>query len=303
MKTFSIIVLLLAGALVGGAQEAQVAPGSSCAPGSGSGADLTLRVTPERGLVYSAGSREVVVEIDVEAGRVEAAHRGPMNLALVLDRSGSMQGPKIEKARQAACVALDQLADDDYLSLVVFDHRTELLIPPVRVGGAEHREALKSRIDRIRPGGSTAIYAGVSLGAEQVRAHLDKEFVNRIILMSDGIANVGPSRTSDLAALGRDLRREGLGVTTIGLGDDYNEDLMTALAEASDANYYYVRDAEKLPGIFSEELGAVRSVVAREIRIRIRTPEGVRLKEIIGRPEIECGGDSAEIALPEFFGG
>ena len=266
-------------------------------------AELKLRVTPERGLIYSDGPREVIVQIEIEAGRGDASNRAPMNLALVLDRSGSMQGPKIEKARQAACVAIDQLADDDYLSLVTFDNRTEVLIPPVRVGDQSHREMLKSRIDQIRPGGGTAIHAGVTLGAEQVRKHLDKEFVNRIILMSDGIANVGPSRTSDLADLGRDLRRDGIAVTTIGLGDDYNEDLMTALAESSDGNYYYVRDAEKLPGIFSEELGAARSIIAREITIHIKTPEGVRLKEIIGRPDIKCGGDSTEATLPEIFGG
>jgi Ca-activated chloride channel family protein len=78
---------------------------------------------------------------------------------------------------------------------------------------------------------------------------------------------------------------------------------MIALAEASQANYYYVRDAEKLPGIFAEELGAARSIIARGVTIRITVPEGVRLREIIGRPEIDCTGRSVEITLPEYFGG
>jgi Ca-activated chloride channel family protein len=86
------------------------------------------------------------------------------------------------------------------------------------------------------------------------------------------------------------------------LGDDYNEDLMTALAEASNANYYYVQDAEKLPGVFAKELGASRSLIARSIVIRINAPEGVRLKEIVGRPEIDCREQSAEIKMPELFG-
>ena len=77
---------------------------------------------------------------------------------------------------------------------------------------------------------------------------------------------------------------------------------MTALAEASNANYYYVKDAEKLPGIFAQELGAARSLLARSIVIRIQAPEGVRLKEIIGRPEIECHDRVAEIKMPELFG-
>src|SRR5205085_517534 len=125
---------------------------------------------------------------------------------------------------------------------------------------------------------------------------------NRVILPSDGLANVGPSRTSDLAELGRDLRRESIAVTTVGVGEDYNEDLMTALAESSSANYYYVRDAEKLPGIFAEELGVASSVVARGVVIRIKLPEGVRIKEIVGRPDIGVNERTAEIALPEYFG-
>ena len=266
--------------------------------------DVTLRVAPERDLVYSGGSREVIVQVDLDAKKPDhGSKRAPMNLAVVLDRSGSMQGAKLEKAKQGACVAIDKLADDDFFSLVTFDNEAEVLLPPERVGGERNRDALKSRIDRIRTGGGTAIHAGVTLGAKQIRRNLDREFVNRIVLLSDGLANSGPSRPSDLADLGRDLRHDGMSVTTIGLGDDYNEDLMTALAEASNANYYYVRDAEKLPGIFAEELGSARTLVARGITIRITVPEGVRIREIIGLPEIKCGGRSADIALPEYFGG
>jgi Ca-activated chloride channel family protein len=142
----------------------------------------------------------------------------------------------------------------------------------------------------------------VVLGAKQVRRYFEKERVNRVVLLSDGLANVGPSTTSDLARLGRELRGDGIAVSTIGLGDDYNEDLMTALAEASNANYYYVKDAEKLPGIFAQELGSARSLLARTITIRIEAPDGVHLKEIIGQPDIECHDRTAEIRIPELFG-
>jgi Ca-activated chloride channel family protein len=266
-------------------------------------ADITLRVAPERDLVYSRGSREVIVQIDLDGRRPDRIRRAPMNLAVVLDRSGSMRGAKIEKARQAACVVVEQLADDDYFSLVTFDDRTEVLIPPGRVGGTRNREELKQRIERILPGGQTAIHAAVSTGAQQLRRFIDQERLNRIVLLSDGLANVGPSRTADLANLGRELRQESMSVTTVGLGDDYNEDLMTALAEVSNANYYYVRDAEKLPGIFAEELGSARSLIARGVTIRITVPPGVRIREILGQPDIDCSGRTVEIKLPEYFGG
>ena len=264
--------------------------------------DVILKVTPERDYVYRLGPREVIVQVEVEARKSDDVRRSPMNLSVVLDRSGSMEGAKLEKARQAAAMAVDKLNDDDIFSLVTYDDQTDLLIPPERVGGRDHREELKAKIHRIQAGGSTALHAGVTLGAKQVRRFFEKERVNRVILLSDGIANVGPSSTSDLARLGHELRSDGISVSTIGLGDDYNEDLMTALAEASNANYYYVKDAERLPGIFAEELGAARSLLARSIIIRIEAPDGVRLKEIIGRPEIECHDRVAEIKMPELFG-
>jgi Ca-activated chloride channel family protein len=264
--------------------------------------DVTLRVTPERDFVYRLGSREMIVQVEIEARKNEDSRRAPMNLSIVLDRSGSMEGAKLEKARQAAAMAVDKLGDDDFFSLVIYDTETDLIIPPERVGGRDHREELKARIHRIQAGGSTALHAGVVLGAKQVRRFFEKERVNRVILLSDGLANVGPSKTSDLSRLGRELRNEGISVSTVGLGDDYNEDLMTALAEASNANYYYVKDAEKLPGIFAQELGAARSLLARSIVIRIEAPDGVRLKEIIGRPDIECHDRVAEIKMPELFG-
>ncbi len=263
---------------------------------------LTLRVAPERDLVYRRGPREVVLQVEIEAKRPERGKHTPLNVSVVLDRSGSMMGAKIEKARQAAAAAVDKLEDDDLFSLVVYSDEAEVLLPPEKVGARRNREELKERIDRIKASGNTALYAGVQLGAKQVRKFIEQERVNRVILLSDGLANQGPSRTRDLAELGRELRREGLSVTTIGLGDDFNEDLMTALAEASHANYYYVRDAEKLPGIFAEELGAAGAKVAANITLRIEVPEGVRLREILGHPEIGCSPRRAEIALPEIFG-
>src|SRR6266403_1176890 len=264
--------------------------------------DVTLRVTPDRDYIYRSGSREVIVQVEIEARKNDEARRAPMNLYMVLDRSGSMEGAKLEKARQAAAMAVDKLNDDDIFSLVTYDDQTDLLIPPECVGGRDHREELKTRIHRIQAGGSTALHAGVVLGAKQVRHFFDKERVNRVILLSDGLANVGPSSSSDLARLGRELRGDGISVSTIGLGDDYNEDLMTALAEASNANYYYLKDAEKLPGIFAQELGSARSLLARTITIRIEAPDGVHLKEIIGQPDIDCHDRTAEIKIPELFG-
>src|SRR5205814_8431861 len=181
--------------------------------------DVTLRVTPERDYVYRLGPREVIVQVEVEARKSDDVRRSPMNLAIVLDRSGSMEGAKLEKARQAAAMAVDKLGDDDIFSLVTYDDQTDLLIPPERVGGRDHREELKARIHRIQAGGSTALHAGVVLGAKQVRRLFDKERVNRVILLSDGLANVGPSSSSDIARLGRGWRSGGIAGSSVVSGD------------------------------------------------------------------------------------
>jgi Ca-activated chloride channel family protein len=269
-----------------------------CAAAQGKPA-VSLTVTPERDIISTSGGKEMVVQIELRGGEATKKRTLPINLAIVLDRSGSMAGAKLEKARQAAAVALDQLGPDDYFSLVVYDDEAEVLIAPQK---AANKEALKEKIHGIRDGGGTALYAGVEKGAAQLRKYLDKEKVNRIILLSDGNANVGPSKPSDLAKLGKELRQEGQNVSTVGLGDDYNEDLMTALAEASHANYYYVKNVEKLPAIFAEELGTVKSVVARNVKVTISLPEGVKPKAVLGEDDISFNGQSVTIPLSDFYG-
>jgi Ca-activated chloride channel family protein len=227
-----------------------------------------------------------------------SARHTPINLALVLDHSGSMSGAKIEKARQAACIAIDQLQPTDDFSLVQFDDQVDVLIPAQPV---EDRERLKEIVNRIEPGGSTALYAGVREGAHQLRKYFDEKNVNRVILVSDGNPKDGPSSPAELADMGRDLRDKGCSVTTVGLGNDYNEDVMVSIAEASGANYYYVKDAEKLPGVFEEELGQVKNAVAQDLRIIIEVPDGVEPIEIVGMPEVHFKGGKATIRIGSFY--
>jgi Ca-activated chloride channel homolog len=264
------------------------------------GETLKLKLEPDRGYLLKGSPQEVVVKIDLAAvADQKKVRRTPLNLAVVLDRSGSMAGAKIEKARQAAMELVDRLGPDDIFSLVVYDDNVQVLVPAQRV---EDRRALKARIARIQPGGSTALYAGVQAGAEQLREYVSAKRINRILLLSDGLANVGPSSTRALRQLGNEISHRGIAVTTIGVGDDYNEDLMAGLAEASDANYYYVKDTEKLPQIFAKEFGELITVAAREIRIEITCPGGVRPIGFIGRSE-RFENQKATVKLNQFTAG
>src|SRR5664279_6568726 len=184
------------------------------------GDTLRLKLEPERGFLLAGSPQEVVVKIDLTAaGHKNKVKRTPLNLAVVLDRSGSMTGAKIEKARQAAMGLVDQLAPGDFFSLIAYSDHAEVLVPAQEL---EDKEAVKLRISHIRPGGSTALYAGVELGAKQIQRNLSSRRINRVILLSDGLANVGPSSPRDLRQLGHALTERSISVTTIGVGDDYN---------------------------------------------------------------------------------
>ncbi len=225
--------------------------------------------------------------------------RAPLNLALVLDRSSSMSGEKIVQAREAAQLAVRSLRDDDIISLVTFDSVIDVPIPATR---ATDRERLCAQIAAIEPRGYTALFAGVSKGAAELRKFLSRERVNRVLLLSDGQANNGPATPGELAELGASLIKEGISVTTIGLGLGYNEDLMTRLAAASDGRHAFVEHADHLADIFQDELGAAAAVVAQRVKIDILCDPGIRPVRVLGR-DATVAGSTVTLALNQLYSG
>lgn len=230
---------------------------------------------------------------DLEA----AAKRAPVNVAIVIDKSGSMQGDKIKHAREAAKQALDRLGPGDTVSVIAFSDKVEVVAP---ASSLSEREAVKSAIDRIKADGSTALFAGVSKGSEELRKNKQQNQVSRIILLSDGIANVGPSSPQDLGRLGAALSKEGITVTTLGLGLGYNEDLMTQLALRSDGNHAFIKDSEELAGIFQREFGDILSVVAQRINVRIQCADGIRPVRVLGR-EADIRGQDVTVTMNQLY--
>mgnify|MGYP001241969800 CR=1 FL=1 len=264
-----------------------------------SGPAVTCRVSLDREALPAGAPQKAIIKVSLvapEAPRED--ERPPVNLALVLDRSGSMSGDKIAKAREAAIEALRRLSPRDVFSLVAYDHSVQTLVPAQR---AENTAWIEQQIRAIRPGGNTALFGAVSQGAAEVRKNLGRGYVHRVILLSDGLANVGPSSPQDLGRLGAALLKEGVSVSTVGVGVDFNEDLMARLAEKSDGNHYFVESSVDLPRIFAAELGDVLSVVARRVRIEIECPAGVRPLRIIGR-EGRIRGNRVEIGMNQLYG-
>ncbi|MCB9538477.1 MAG: VWA domain-containing protein [Myxococcales bacterium] len=223
--------------------------------------------------------------------------RPAVNVAIVLDKSGSMSGQKLMRAKEAARMAVDRLSPDDIVSVISYDSTVKVVVPATK---ASDKPAIHAGIGRLAAGGNTALFAGVSKGADELRKFLAEERVNRVILLSDGLANVGPSTPGDLEGLGVALGREGMSVTTIGLGLDYNEDLMTKLAAASDGNHVFVERPEQLAHFFNLEFGDVLSVVAQDVEVTVRCAPGVRPVRALGR-EADIVGQEVRARLNQLY--
>lgn len=293
------LIVLFAVALAGVMSLA--VPARSKSSAAADGESVRLRIDVDRAVLPAETTEKAVVKIGLDCIRLpRPEHRTPVNLAIVIDRSGSMAGDKIAKAREAALEAVRRLGPDDVVALIVYDTSVQTLIPAQRLGDGRR---LERAIRGIEVGGNTALYGGVTRGAAEVRRFLEGGYgINRVILLSDGLANVGPSSPEELGRLGASLMKEGISVTTVGLGLGFNEDLMTRLAQRSDGNTYFVENSVDLPRIFATELGDVLNVVARRVVIEIEFPIGVRPLCFVGRDGV-IRGQRAELTLNQLYGG
>ena len=259
--------------------------------------DITFDVEVGEPLMIAGQEQTAYIKITLGGFALPAANRPPINLALVLDRSGSMSGDKIEKAKQAALMVVDRLQPNDILSVITFDDRVDVLLPASKVASGS---AIREKISALQPGGSTALFAGLTFGLEEIGKNRDPKRVNRIILLSDGQANVGPSSPNELGQLGEVAGRQGIAITTVGLGLGYNEDLMTQIAMRSDGNHAFAETGNDLARVFNGELGDVLSVVAQDVQVEIEFDNGVVPVRALGR-EATINGRKATIALSQLY--
>jgi len=223
--------------------------------------------------------------------------RLPLNIGVVLDRSGSMAGDPLKYVKEAASFVVEHLAFSDWFSLVIFDDAVQVLCPAQKV---TQKDKLKAVIREIVAGGSTNLSGGFLTGYQEVLKECRNGQVNRILLLSDGQANVGITDPALLSEKARAMVERGVTVSTIGVGAAFNEDLMMGLAEAGQGHYYYVKSPEEIPQVFARELEGLLSVLAQAVKVSVRGGSDCLVTGVLGyKPEFTP--DGVMVSLPDMY--
>ncbi|MDF1799385.1 MAG: VWA domain-containing protein [Planctomycetota bacterium] len=254
-------------------------PGDLGGPGAGGAVSMTSRLSQTH--LVPGASDELFLCLYVDGHEPEARpERLGLNLALVIDRSGSMASRgKLEYAKQAAEQLIARLGPKDSLSILAYDDEVQRVVASPSV--LDHG-MLRDAVAPLVPGGSTNLHGGLVEGFDEVRRSIAGERLNRVILLSDGLATAGITEPGRIAAAAAGFRQHGVRVSTMGLGVEYDERLMQAIAQRSGGNYYYVAQPEQVGDYLDAELDELGSVVAKAATIDVKLGAGVEALEVYG---------------------
>jgi len=229
----------------------------------------------------------------------EALQRRPLNLAIAIDVSGSMRAAgKIEFVRMGLDLMVDELEPGDEVSVVVYSNEAIVVAEAL---GDDARDELRSIVRRLGASGGTNIYAGLEAAFGLVREHQQPGRQNRVILLSDGVATVGFTEDAQILAMARDHSEEGIGLTTIGVGNEFNVNLMRQLSESGSGNFYFLEDGEAVEEVFVEELAYFVTPVATDLRLEVHSGDAYDLGRVFGTKLWVAQGAGGIVEIPSVF--
>jgi len=266
-------------------------------------APLMLDVRSENRTVLVPGPGDGTIQIQVIAPDAPAvpADRPRLNLALVIDRSGSMaEARKLDFVKTAAHHLVDMMGPDDLLSIVAYSQQVQVPWPSRPVG--RDRSDLHRIIAGLYPGGSTFLSGGLEEGFRQATAGKRRGTLNRVLLLSDGLANVGVTNRGVLRERAGEMAEKGISVSTFGVGNDFDEELMTRIAGGGGGNYLYLGDPERIVAALESEFRTASRTAASEVEIILRLRRECRFGSVLGR-DWRRDGDSYVIRLGDLSAG
>jgi Ca-activated chloride channel family protein len=231
-------------------------------------------------LPASTGS-ETFLYVDITADPAAAAARpAPLDLAIVIDRSGSMKGKRLANALAATRTAIDRLRDGDVVSVIAYDTRADVLVAPTTIDAGARARVLAA-LGRPRAGGDTCI----SCGIDAAMRVLDRRpgTVSRVLLFSDGLATAGVRDLPGFHRIADDVRQLGAAITTIGVDVGYDEKILAALARDSNGEHFFVPDPATLPGLFDRAMADLARTVAHDAELVVDLAPGVTAEHVYDR--------------------
>jgi Ca-activated chloride channel homolog len=251
-------------------------------------------------LLRNDGLGDAYLDLRVTGKTLSDVQRKPLNLVLVIDRSGSMADEnKLEQVKQASVAILNQMNPVDRLAVVIYDDTVQTILPSAPV---ENIGRIRELLYSLTPGGSTNLYGGLQQGFEEVRNHFRQDSVNRVILLSDGLANVGIIAPEQITAVARNIRERSISVSTMGVGIDYNENLMANIADHSGGNYYYISKDINMADIFRREWNLMQNVVANDAVATFELGKNVEVVDVAGF-QWNVEGRKLKVQLPDVYSG
>lgn len=204
-----------------------------------------------------------------------------VNVSVVIDNSGSMGGGKLDKVKRALKVFVKGLKPDDIISIVKFDDKANLVLKSSKI--KDVAENLDNMIESIYPSGSTNIHSGMMMGYSEAQKHNTKEYNSKVILLTDGMTNSGLTDPETILKQSKEFNDKGIDISTIGVGEQLDFDLLRRIATYGRGSNYFIGDAEKdIQKTFKDELESLLYNIGKKPKLTINLPEGMKIKTFYG---------------------
>ncbi len=237
---------------------------------------VDVRITPSRSVLPASAESQLLyalIELSAQGGATKMP-RLPLNLCLVIDRSSSMRGERLQQVKQAAMQILELLGDNESFALVTFNDRAEVVIPAQL---ARARQEMKRHISAIEAAGGTEMATGLALGVQELQRAMMPRAVHRLLLLTDGRTYGDEGRCVEIA---RRAQARGIGITALGIGSEWNEDLLETIAARENSRTHYITSASEITKIFTAEVERMQNLFAQDVQVRLALPSQALVRSL-----------------------